>query len=172
MGSACSSWLPALGGGSSGQFDAWLVESACCLVPAGPSQRARESSPGQATRCLKGKSPQPQGLERLLAQMVGPPRAWRPVCADCPLATSGQPLPTRWVTWPRQGAELLFATAEGPAYPDHLLFRAAGQETPGPAPVLLVGACETPPGLVSLQPGPLTHLLPSAQLSEFSFGSS
>lgn len=87
------------------QFDAWPAESACCLVLVGlpwsllgPSG-ARESSPGQATRCLKGKSPQPQGLECLLAQRVGPPRPLPPgpgrpvslgVCRVCPLATSGQ----------------------------------------------------------------------------------
>ena len=55
----------------------------------GPFEGARESSPGQATRCLKGKSPQPQGLECLLARWWGlpglPPGPGHPVCADCVL---------------------------------------------------------------------------------------
>lgn len=44
-----------------------------------------------------------------------------------------------------QGAELPFVVGEGPAYPDRLLFKAVGQQTPGLAPVLLVGGCEMTP---------------------------
>lgn len=67
------------------------------------------------------------------------------VCGVYPLATSGHSPLMFWVTWSCPGAELLFVVGEGPAYPDHLLFRAARQETPGLGPVLLVGGCETPP---------------------------
>ena len=82
--SAHRSWLAPLGGSSGGglMLGVLTLLVAWCLLR--PSERVRESSPGQATQCLKEMSPQPQSLECLLAQMAGPPHpAARPLGIQC-----------------------------------------------------------------------------------------